>query len=105
MSQQELFTPIKVGDVTLQHRVVMAPLTRRRATKEHVPTPLLAEYYAQRASTPGTLLISEGTFISPQAGGDVHIPGIWSNDQVAEWRRVSTGILTALSITKKARIA
>jgi NADPH2 dehydrogenase len=88
----KLFTPAKVGDVTLQHRIIMAPLTRNRATKEHVPTDLMVEYYAQRASTPGTLLISEATFIAPQAGGYPHVPGIWSEEQVVHWRRVNPSL-------------
>ncbi|EKM53073.1 uncharacterized protein PHACADRAFT_124526 [Phanerochaete carnosa HHB-10118-sp] len=92
MSQPKLFTPFKVGDATLQHRVVMAPLTRVRATKTHVPTPLMAEYYAQRASTPGTLLVSEATFIAAQAGGLRHVPGIWSDEQVAGWKRVTDAV-------------
>jgi NADPH2 dehydrogenase len=86
----KLFTPAKVGDVTLQHHIVMAPLTRFRATKEHVPTDLMVEYYAQRASTPGTLIISEATFIAPQAGGYAHVPGIWNDEQIAAWKRVSS---------------
>ena len=84
----KLFAPIRVGDCTLQHRVVLAPLTRQRATKDHVPTDLQVEYYAQRGSTSGTLLITEGTFIAPQAGGFPHVPGIWNDDQVAGWKRV-----------------
>jgi NADPH2 dehydrogenase len=88
----KLFTPAKVGDVTLQHRIIMAPLTRNRATKEHVPTDLMVEYYAQRASTPGTLLISEATFIAPQAGGYPHVPGIWSEEQVVRWKRVNPSL-------------
>ena len=93
MSQSKLFTPTKVGDATLEHRVVMAPLTRYRATKAHVPTPLMAEYYAQRASTRGTLLISEATFIAPQAAGYRNVPGIWSDEQVAAWKPVCTFLL------------
>lgn len=84
----KLFTPIQVGDCALQHRMVLPPLTRNRATKAHVPTDLQVEYYAQRGSTPGTLLITEGTFIAPQAGGYPHVPGIWNDDQVAGWKRV-----------------
>lgn len=90
--QPKLFTPIKVGDSTLQHRIVMAPLTRFRATKDHTPTPLMAEYYAQRASTPGTLLVTEATFISPWAGGYPNVPGIWSDEQVAGWKQVTDAV-------------
>ena len=85
----KLFQPIKVGDLTLAHRVVLAPLTRFRGTKfEHVPLPNVKEYYKQRGSTPGTLLITEATFISPQAGGYTNVPGIWSDEQISKWKEV-----------------
>ena len=90
MSSSRLFTPLKVGNVTLQHRVVMAPLTRYRSTKKaHVPHDFVKTYYGQRASTPGTLLITEATLIAPQAGGYDHVPGIWSDDQIAAWQKVN----------------
>ena len=90
MSDAKLFTPIKVGDVTLEHRVVLAPLTRFRADDKHVPiTKLVAEHYAQRATVRGTLLISEATFIAQQAGGYAAVPGIWSQEQIAAWKEVS----------------
>lgn len=88
MSTSKLFTPIRVGDVKLQHRVVLAPLTRLRAHKNHVHSKLAVEYYRQRASTPGTLLISEASFIAPQAGGYSNVPGIWSEEQIAAWKQV-----------------
>ena len=84
----KLFTPIKVGTATLQHRVAMAPLTRFRADSGHVHGDLAVEYYEQRASTPGTLLITEATFISQKAGGYANVPGIWNDKQVAAWKRV-----------------
>lgn len=71
----QLFQPIQVGNVALLHRIVLAPLTRNRGTNAHVPGPLAAEYYAQRASVPGTLLISEATLIAPKAGGYPNVPG------------------------------
>lgn len=74
-SNSKLFQPVEVGDLNLSNRIVLAPVTRFRATNEHVPGPLAAEYYAQRASTPGTLLITEGTFPSAQAGGYPNVPG------------------------------
>ena len=86
---QKLFQPIRVGNLQLSHRVVLAPLTRFRATDAHVPTDIMAEYYAQRASTPGTLLISEATFISPQGGGYNNVPGIWNDEQVSAWKKAS----------------
>ena len=90
MSQTKLFTPVKVGDVTLQHRIVLAPLTRERANKHHVPTPMMVEYYAQRASSPGTMLISEATLIAPRAGGRANTPGLWNEEQVSRWQQVRT---------------
>jgi NADPH2 dehydrogenase len=91
-----LFEPIKVGTLELQHRVVLAPLTRYKATDEHVPyLPLVANYYSQRASRPGTLLITEATFIAARAGGYAHIPGIWSPAQIAAWKVVRLSSLSA----------
>ena len=71
----KLFQPIQVGAHTLSHRVVLAPLTRGRADTSFMPGPNVKEYYAQRASTPGTLLISKATYIAAKAGLDSHIPG------------------------------
>ncbi|KAF5378539.1 hypothetical protein D9615_007079 [Tricholomella constricta] len=86
----QLFQPMKVGNLTLSHRVVLAPLTRLRATKTtHVPyTAMVKEYYTQRARTPGTLLITEATFIASKAGGYDNVPGIWSDEQIAAWKEV-----------------
>ena len=93
MTVPKLFTPIQVGRASLQHRVVLAPLTRLRGSLEHVPSSLAIEYYSQRASVPGTLLITEATFIAPQAGGLDNVPGIWSEAQIEAWRLVSTAFL------------
>ncbi|KAJ3551583.1 hypothetical protein NM688_g4619 [Phlebia brevispora] len=84
----KLFAPIQVGKMSLKHRVVMAPLTRTRADSDHVHTKLAVEYYAQRASVPGTLLVSEATFIAAQAGGWAFVPGIWSDAQVEAWKPI-----------------
>lgn len=75
MSTSKLFESVRIGRLNLAHRIVLAPLTRFRSTDKHVPGPLLPEYYAQRANTPGTLLISEGTFIAARAGGYPNVPG------------------------------
>ena len=85
-----LFQPITIGDITLTHRVVLAPLTRYRSDDAHVPTNLGVEYYAQRASVPGTLLITEATYVSGQASGQPNAPGIWTDEQVAGWKKAST---------------
>ncbi|KAI0795058.1 NADH:flavin oxidoreductase/NADH oxidase [Abortiporus biennis] len=88
MSTPKLFQSIKVGDVELKHRIVLAPLTRFRADSNHVPSDLQAEYYAQRASTPGTLLITEATFITERAGGYPNVPALESDAQVEGWNKV-----------------
>ena len=88
----KLFTPLKVGQVTLQHRIAMAPLTRFRADNDHVPLPFVKEYYEQRASVPGTLLVTEATFISPQAGGYANVPGIHNEAQIKAWKEVTDAV-------------
>jgi NADPH2 dehydrogenase len=90
-STPKLFQPLQLGDISLQHRVVLAPLTRTRATDDHVPNiPLVQEYYTQRASHPGTLLITEATYIAAKAGGFKNVPGIWNDEQVSAWKKVSS---------------
>lgn len=83
-----LFTPIQVGRSTLSHRIVLAPLTRSRATKDHVHTKLGVDYYAQRSSAPGSLLITEATVIHPAAGAYPHAPYVYTNAQVQAWKKV-----------------
>jgi N-ethylmaleimide reductase len=81
-----LFDPIQLGAVLCPNRIVMAPMTRSRATRDHVPTPEMATYYAQRAGA--GLIITEATGISQQGLGWPYAPGIWSAEQVAAWRPV-----------------
>ncbi|KAK8190647.1 NADH:flavin oxidoreductase/NADH oxidase family protein [Phyllosticta paracitricarpa] len=88
----KLFAPLKVGSTQLDHRVVMAPLTRFRATNDNVPTDVMTQYYAQRAIVPGTLLISEATFISARAGGYANIPGLWTEQQLAGWKKITDAV-------------
>ncbi|KAJ7266871.1 FMN-linked oxidoreductase [Mycena haematopus] len=93
MATSKLFQPALVGDIELSHRIVHAPTTRFRADANHVPLPdIVAEYYQQRASTPGSLLISEATFIAARAGGFKHSPGIWSDKQIAAWRKITDAV-------------
>ncbi len=82
----DLFQPVFLGPYRLANRIVMAPLTRSRASEDGVPTSLMAEYYAQRASA--GLIIAEGTNISPQGRGYAFTPGIYNDAQVAGWRQV-----------------
>src|SRR5260221_2816214 len=85
--------PIRIGDLDLPNRVLMSPLTRARATEDRVPTDLMLEYYVQRASA--GLIISEATCISPLSVGYERTPGIWSDEQVAGWRRVTDAVHNA----------
>jgi N-ethylmaleimide reductase len=89
-----LFQPVTVGAVELPHRVLMAPLTRMRATAPYdVPNDLMVEYYRQRAGA--GLIVSEGTQISPIGKGYMDTPGIYSEEQVAGWRRVTDAVHAA----------
>ncbi|MCU1715660.1 alkene reductase [Pseudomonas sp. 5P_3.1_Bac2] len=85
-----LFNPLQLGELTLNNRIIMAPLTRTRAEAGRVPGPLNAEYYAQRASA--GLIISEATSISPLAVGYPDTPGIWSDAQVRGWSNVTKAV-------------
>ncbi len=85
-----LFDPIKVGDLDLPNRLLMAPLTRGRATRGHVPTQLMATYYAQRAGA--GLIISEATGIIQQGLGWPYAPGLWSDEQVEAWKPVTEAV-------------
>ncbi|MBY0240010.1 MAG: alkene reductase, partial [Burkholderiaceae bacterium] len=89
-----LFEPLKIGDLTLNNRVIMAPLTRARAIGgERVPNALMAQYYVQRASA--GLILSEATAVSPQGVGYADTPGIWSEQQVAGWKVVTDAVHAA----------
>lgn len=86
----KLFSPLKLGAVTLPHRVLMAPLTRCRAGEGNVPTDLMAEYYAQRASA--GLIISEATTVSRFGHGYPNTPGIYTDAQVDGWKKVTQAV-------------
>lgn len=85
-----LFTPVVLGAIHAANRILMAPMTRGRATREHVPTELMATHYAQRASA--GLIISEATGISQQGLGWPYAPGIWTEQQIEGWRRVTAAV-------------
>lgn len=88
-----LFDSLTAGDLVLPNRILMAPLTRARATQDHVPTPRMADYYAQRASA--GLIISEASPISLQGAGWPYSPGLWSDEQVAAWQPVTQAVHAA----------
>jgi N-ethylmaleimide reductase len=88
----KLFSPIQTGAIDLSHRVVLAPLTRMRAkVPGNVPNDLMAKYYEQRASE-GGLMITEATFVSPAGRGGYASPGIFTEAQVAGWRKVTDAV-------------
>lgn len=88
-----LFEPLAVGALTLPNRIIMAPLTRCRASAGRVPNALMAEYYAQRAGA--GLILSEATCVSAQGVGYPDTPGIWSDAQVEGWARVTRAVHVA----------
>jgi N-ethylmaleimide reductase len=85
----KLFSPATLGTLTLQNHLVMSPLTRNRATG-NIPNELMAEYYAQRGTT--GLIITEGTSPSPNGLGYPRIPGIFSAEQIAGWKRITSAV-------------
>jgi 2,4-dienoyl-CoA reductase-like NADH-dependent reductase (Old Yellow Enzyme family) len=86
-----LFQPLKVGALTLPNRIIMAPLTRARAANPgRVPNDLMAEYYGQRASA--GLILSEATSVTPMGVGYANTPGIWSEEQVEGWKKITQAV-------------
>lgn len=90
MADAGIFSPVALGDIQLANRIVMAPMTRDRAGPGDVPTPLMAEYYRQRASA--GLIITEGTQPSPSGKGYWRTPGIHSEEQVEGWRAIAGAV-------------
>ena len=86
----DLFDPVKLGDIEAPNRILMSPLTRARATRGHVPTQIMAAYYAQRATA--GLIITEATGISQEGLGWPYAPGIWSLEQVEAWKPVTEAV-------------
>ena len=89
-----LFDPRRVGDIPVATRIVMAPLTRNRASPGQVPNALMAQYYAQRANpaTGAGLIVTEATQISHQGQGYLDTPGIFNAEQVAGWRHITDAV-------------
>jgi 2,4-dienoyl-CoA reductase-like NADH-dependent reductase (Old Yellow Enzyme family) len=85
-----LFDPIRIGDVSLKNRIVMAPLTRSRSGQERVANALVAQYYAQRAGA--GLIVSEATSVTPLGVGYADTPGIWSDEQVEGWKLTTRAV-------------
>ena len=87
MTGKTLFSSYQLGNIELNNRIVMAPLTRNRAGKGLVPSEFAADYYAQRASA--GLIITEATQVSPQAQGYQDTPGLYTSEQIDAWRKVT----------------
>jgi len=90
MTEAKLFSPYAMGPHALKNRVVMNPMTRCRADADAVPTAIMAEYYAQRATA--GLIITEGTAPSPNGRGYARTPGLWEPAQIAAWRVVTDAV-------------
>lgn len=85
-----LFSPLKIGDLSLPNRIVMAPLTRSRASLDGIPTSIMEEYYRQRASA--GLIISEAVNISIQGTGYPYTPGIYTDQQIEKWKKITGAV-------------
>lgn len=92
-TRTDLFSPTKMGSLELANRIVMAPVTRSRYSEDGIPDELHATYYAQRAGA--GLIVAEATNISPQGRGYAATPGIWSDEQVAGWKKVTDAVHAA----------
>jgi len=90
---EALFKPIQLGAIAAPNRIIMAPLTRGRATPDAVPTPIMVDYYRQRASA--GLIISEATGISREGLGWPNAPGLWTDAQTEAWQPVTDAVHTA----------
>ncbi|MFC4166271.1 alkene reductase [Teichococcus aestuarii] len=88
-----LFDPIRLGAIEAPNRIIMAPLTRSRATPDRVPTPMMRDYYVQRASA--GLILSEATSVTPMGVGYANTPGIWSEAQVEGWKMITDAVHAA----------
>lgn len=82
-----LFKELKLGSLKLKNRIIMSPLTRARAINNRIPNDLMAEYYKQRSSA--GLIISEATAVTPMGVGYANTPGIWSDEQINGWKKIT----------------
>lgn len=90
MKYPSLFESMQLGAVEIPNRILMAPLTRSRASEGHIPNDMMAEYYSQRAS--GGLLIAEATMVMEGNSAFISEPGIYSDDQVEGWKKVTSAV-------------
>lgn len=86
----QLVDPLLIGALALPHRIIMAPLTRCRASEGRMPNDLMREYYVQRATA--GMILSEATSVDPMGVGYPNTPGIWSEAQVAAWSSITEAV-------------
>ena len=92
LGHTKLFEPIAIGAHTLPQRIAFAPSTRQRGTVDYYPTDLQLPYYKARAQYPGTLVITEATYVAPGGAGRANVPGIWNDKQAAGWKKITDAI-------------
>src|SRR5206468_10121178 len=85
-----LFDPIQIGAIRAPNRIFMAPMTRARGTRQHIPTPIMETYYAERAGA--GLIISEAIGITQEGLGWPYATGLWTPEQIAGWRKVTDAV-------------
>lgn len=98
LGHTKLFEPIAIGAHTLPQRIAFAPSTRQRGTVDYYPTDLQLPYYKARAQYPGTLVITEATYVAPGGAGRANVPGIWNDKQAAGWKKITDAIRQELSL-------
>jgi len=86
----DIFSPLSLGNIKLNNRIIMAPLTRARAVDNRIPNDLMLKYYTQRSSA--GLILTEATAISPSAVGYANTPGIWSQEQIDGWKKITSAV-------------
>lgn len=89
LKDTELFKTIKVGSHELSHKIVYAPTTRMRGLSNNVPSDLILQYYDERTKFPGSLVIVEATLVAPRTGLYEKVPGIWNQEQVDAWKKIT----------------
>ena len=87
-----LSKPFTLGDLTLKNRNIMASLTRNRNVPTNVPNDTVQEYYVQRARGGASLILSEGTLVSQQGTEWPHAPGIWNDEHIAAWKKITDAV-------------
>ena len=97
-AKPHISTPLRLGDLTLRNRNVMASLTRNRAIPTNVPNKFNVEYYTQRAKGGAGLIVSEGTLVSQQGTEWPHAPGLWSDEHVTGWKAVTDSVHAAAAL-------